>query len=66
MRLRLGDGLVAEVEYAEDRDSFHGILIEAPGLRAGDLVEFYGRDPDELRAEARRSLAFYREVAPVG
>jgi|SRR5699024_4415948 len=47
----------AKIEYDEETDTFRGEIL---GLTGG--ADFYGRTPEELRAEFKQSLNVYLEV----
>lgn len=51
------DGYHAKIEYDADLDLFRGEIL---GLNGG--ADFYGKNPKELRAELRKSLAVFLEV----
>lgn len=51
------EGHKAKIEYDPDLDLFRGEIL---GLNGG--ADFYGRTPDELREEFRKSLAVFLEV----
>ena len=51
------DGFHAKIEYDADLDQFRGEIL---GLNGG--ADFYGKNPRELRAEFKRSLAVFLEV----
>ena len=57
MNLMTIDGYQAKVEYDPDLDMFRGEIL---GLNGG--ADFYGRTPDELRNEFRKSLAVFLDV----
>jgi predicted HicB family RNase H-like nuclease len=57
MNLMTLDGYQARIEYDPDLDQFRGEVL---GLNGG--ADFYGRNPEELRQEFRRSLEVYLEV----
>ena len=61
MQMKIGDAQV-EVTWDEESDKLHGQVLSAPGLRAGDTVEFYAETPDDLARECRISLEVYAEV----
>ena len=50
-------GFHARIEYDADLDQFRGEIL---GLNGG--ADFYGKNPRELRAEFKRSLAVFLEV----
>ena len=45
---------VAEIRYDDSADSFHGRVI---GMR--DVIDFYGRTPEELRTEFKKVVDDY-------
>lgn len=45
---------VAEIGYDDSADAFHGRVL---GMR--DVIDFYGRTPDELRAEFKAAVDDY-------
>lgn len=49
------DGYVAEIAFDDSADAFHGRVV---GLR--DVIDFYGRTPEELRAAFREAVDDYR------
>ena len=51
------DDYIARIDYDEDREVFHGRIIN---IR--DVVNFYGATPAELKQEFRNSLDCYLEV----
>ena len=51
------DGYQARIEYDPETDQFRGEIL---GLNGG--ADFYGRNPRELRAEFKKSLAVFLEV----
>lgn len=51
------EGYQAKIEYDEDLDLFRGEVL---GLSGG--ADFYGSNPQELRAEFRKSLDAYLDV----
>lgn len=57
MNVMTVDGYQARIEYDADTDQFRGEIL---GLNGG--ADFYGRNPRELRAEFRKSLAVFLEV----
>ncbi len=57
MSLMYLDDFQAKIEYDAELDIFRGEIL---GLNGG--VDFYGRTPEELREEFRRSLAVFLEV----
>lgn len=57
MNLITVDGYQARLEYDPDLDMFRGEIL---GLNGG--ADFYGRTPDELRAEFRKSLQVFLDV----
>ena len=50
-------GYHAKIEYDEELDLFRGEIL---GLSGG--ADFYGKNPKELRAEFKKSLAVFLEV----
>jgi len=57
MNVMTVDGYRARIEYDAETDQFRGEIL---GLNGG--ADFYGRNPKELRAEFRKSLAVFLEV----
>ncbi|MCW5623551.1 MAG: type II toxin-antitoxin system HicB family antitoxin [Burkholderiales bacterium] len=57
MNLMTVDGFSAKIEYDPEVDMFRGEIL---GLTGG--ADFYGKTPEELRAEFRKSLAVFLEV----
>ena len=57
MNLMTLDDYRAKIEYDPELDLFRGEIL---GLNGG--ADFYGRDPEELRAEFKKSLAVFLEV----
>jgi len=57
MNLMTVNGYQAVIEYDADLDMFRGEIL---GLTGG--ADFYGRTPDELRTEFRKSLEVFLEV----
>lgn len=57
MSLMYLDDFQAKIEYDAELDMFRGEIL---GLTGG--ADFYGRTPDELREEFRRSLDVFLEV----
>ncbi|AOS81673.1 MULTISPECIES: type II toxin-antitoxin system HicB family antitoxin [Hydrogenophaga] len=57
MNVMTVDGYQARIEYDAETDQFRGEIL---GLNGG--ADFYGRNPKELRAEFRKSLAVFLEV----
>lgn len=57
MSLMYLDDYQAKIEYDAELDMFRGEIL---GLTGG--ADFYGRTPDELREEFRRSLDVFLEV----
>ncbi len=57
MSLMYLDDYQAKIEYDAELDMFRGEIL---GLNGG--ADFYGRTPDELREEFRRSLQIFLEV----
>ena len=51
------NGYQAKIEYDAELDMFRGEIL---GLHGG--ADFYGRTPEELRAEFQRSLRVFLEV----
>ena len=51
------DGYHAKIEYDADLALFRGAIL---GLSGG--ADFYGKNPDELRNEFRKSLQIFLEV----
>ena len=51
------DGYNAKIEHDPDLDMFRGEVL---GLNGS--ADFYGRNPKELRAEFKKSLAVFLEV----
>jgi predicted HicB family RNase H-like nuclease len=51
------DGYSARIEYDPDIDMFRGEIL---GLNGG--ADFYGKTPEELRAEFGKSLAVFLDV----
>jgi len=51
------DGYQAKIEYDAELDMFRGEIL---GLNGG--ADFYGRTPEELRVEFRKSLQVFLEV----
>jgi predicted HicB family RNase H-like nuclease len=51
------EGYSARIEYDADTDLFRGEIL---GLSGG--ADFYGRNPKELRAEFKKSLALFLAV----
>ncbi len=51
------DDYQAKIEYDAEIDMFRGEIL---GLNGG--ADFYGRTPEELRIEFRKSLAVFLEV----
>ena len=47
-------GYVAEIGYDDSADAFHGRVV---GVR--DVIDFYGRTPEELRAEFKAAVEAY-------
>jgi predicted HicB family RNase H-like nuclease len=52
------DDYQAKIEYDAELDLFRGKIL---GLRGG--ADFYGRTPEELRTEFRKSLQVFLEVS---
>lgn len=57
MNVMTVDGYQARIEYDAETDQFRGEIL---GLNGG--ADFYGRNPKELRAEFRKSLAVFLKV----
>lgn len=57
MNVMTVDGYQARIEYEPETDRFRGEIL---GLNGG--ADFYGRNPRELRAEFRKSLAVFLDV----
>lgn len=57
MNVMTVDGFNAKIEYDPDTDLFRGEVL---GLNGG--ADFYGKNPKELRAEFKKSLAVFLEV----
>jgi predicted HicB family RNase H-like nuclease len=57
MNVMTVDGYQARIEYDAESDQFRGEIL---GLNGG--ADFYGRNPRELRAEFRKSLAVFLDV----
>lgn len=57
MNLMTMDGYQAKIEYDEDLDLFRGDIL---GLNGG--ADFYGKNPQELRIEFKKSLETFLEV----
>jgi predicted HicB family RNase H-like nuclease len=57
MNIMSVDDYQAKIEYDAELDIFRGEIL---GLQGG--ADFYGRTPEELRAEFRRSLQVFVEV----
>lgn len=51
------EGYHTKIEYGEDLDLFRGEIL---GLNGG--ADFYGKNPEELRAEFKKSLRVFLEV----
>ena len=51
------DGYYAKIEYDSELDTFRGEIL---GLNGG--ADFYGSNPQELRAEFKKSLMVFLEV----
>jgi predicted HicB family RNase H-like nuclease len=56
-RIMTVDDYHATIEFDPDLDMFRGEIL---GLNGG--ADFYGKNPKELRAEFKRSLATFLEV----
>jgi predicted HicB family RNase H-like nuclease len=57
MNLMELNGHSAKIEYSPDLEMFRGEIL---GLAGG--ADFYGRTPQELRAEFKKSLEVFTEV----
>ncbi len=57
MNMMTVDGYHAKIEYDDDIGLFRGEIL---GLSGG--ADFYGKDPDELRTEFKKSLQVFLEV----
>ena len=57
MNVMTVDDFHATIEFDPDLDMFRGEIL---GLNGG--ADFYGKNPDELRAEFKRSLEVFLEV----
>ncbi len=57
MNVMTVDGFKAKIEYDAESDMFRGEIL---GLSGG--ADFYGKNPSELRAEFKRSLAVFLDV----
>jgi predicted HicB family RNase H-like nuclease len=57
MNVMTVDGYHAKIEFDEDLDLFRGEIL---GLNGG--ADFYGKNPEELRLEFKKSLAVFLEV----
>lgn len=57
MNLMSIDGYRAKIEYDPELDLFRGEIL---GLNGG--ADFYGKNPKELRAEFKKSLAVFLQV----
>ena len=57
MNVMTVDGYNAKIEYDPDADLFRGEIL---GLTGG--ADFYGKNPKELRAEFKKSLAVFLQV----
>lgn len=57
MNVMTVDGFDARIEYDPETDRFRGEIL---GLSGG--ADFYGRNPRELRAEFKKSLAVFLAV----
>ena len=51
------DGYNAKIEYGADLDLFRGEVL---GLNGG--ADFYGKNPETLRAEFKKSLQVFLDV----
>jgi predicted HicB family RNase H-like nuclease len=58
MNVMTVDGYHARIEFDPELDMFRGEIL---GLNGG--ADFYGKNPKELRAEFKRSLAVFLEVS---
>lgn len=57
MNIMTLDAYHAKIEYDEELDLFRGEIL---GLNGG--ADFYGKSPEELRAEFKKSLQVFLEV----
>lgn len=57
MNLMTMDGYQAKIEYDADLDLFRGDIL---GLNGG--ADFYGKNPQELRTEFKKSLETFLQV----
>jgi predicted HicB family RNase H-like nuclease len=57
MNLMTLGGYHAKIEYDEELDMFRGEIL---GLSGG--ADFYGKDPDQLRVEFKKSLDVFLDV----
>lgn len=57
MNVMTVDGYHAKIEYDEDIDLFRGEIL---GLNGG--ADFYGKTPEELRTEFKKSLQIFLEI----
>ena len=57
MNLMTYEGYRAKIEYDEDLDQFRGEIL---GLNGG--ADFYGKNPNELRTEFKKSLEVFLAV----
>jgi len=57
MNIMTVEGHKAKIEYDPEIDMFRGEIL---GLNGG--VDFYGKTPDELRLEFKKSLKVFLEV----
>ncbi len=57
MNIMMLDNYSAKIEYDPELDQFRGEIL---GLNGG--ADFYGRSPQELRKEFKKSLKVYLEV----
>ena len=57
MNTMICEGYHAKIEYDSELDTFRGEIL---GLNGG--ADFYGRNPQELRAEFKNSLRIFLEV----
>lgn len=57
MNTMMLDGYYAKIEYDSELDTFRGEIL---GLTGG--ADFYGKNPEELKAEFKKSLDVFLEV----
>lgn len=57
MNIMTVDGYKAKIEYDPEIDMFRGEIL---GLNGG--ADFYGKTPDELRQEFKKSLKLFLDV----